>query len=45
MRCLNGLRVASCLAIMLFHSWQGMWQLLLPYDVTAPLTRGHWFVR
>lgn len=45
MRCLDGLRAASCLAIMLFHCWQGMWQLLLPFEVTAPLTRGHWFVR
>lgn len=45
MRCLDGLRAASCLAIMLFHCWQGMWQLLLPFEVTGPLTRGHWFVR
>lgn len=45
LRCLNGLRVASCLAVMLFHCWLGLWQGLLPYEVTAPLTRHHWFVR
>ncbi|KAL4457909.1 hypothetical protein ABPG75_012774 [Micractinium tetrahymenae] len=45
LRCLNGLRVVSCLTVILFHCWMGLWQGLLPYEVTAPLTRHHWFVR